>query len=240
MCFCLWFAALTAAQALRDVFVFVPGFVPWNGESPRSFFDALSVAAAAGVVAVAIGVVWKTSVRAAAGRFVNRLGLWPASMRQALRWAAVSLGLAAVLWATSQLVLELPGLTSVPATEDPRTVAVAQTSTTTRFGFGLIAPAPLEELFYRAPILALWLALLAEQRRGSRLGRWWVRWLLVGAAAAGSAIVFAARHSGGGSANVAHAAVLAVTATAASLWQRSLVPALAAHGLYDAWAFAWG
>nr|WP_188273011.1 hypothetical protein [Streptomyces sp. CBMA152] len=43
----------------------------------------------------------------------------------------------------------------------------------------------------------------------------------------------------GGSANVAHAAFLAVSTTAITLWQRSLVPALAAHGLYDAYAFAW-
>ncbi|MEU2856710.1 CPBP family glutamic-type intramembrane protease [Streptomyces syringium] len=117
-------------------------------------------------------------------------------------------------------------------------MAVAQTSTLIRFCFGLIAPAPLEELLFRGPLLALWLALRAARNHGSWMARRWVRWSLMGAAATASAILFAAGHTLGGSVNVAHAAALAVTTTAVTLWQRSLVPAVAAHGLYDAWAFA--
>lgn len=67
-----------------------------------------------------------------------------------------------------------------------------------------------------------------------------MRWWLTGAAASVSAVLFAAGHTMGGSANVTHAAFLALSTTAVTLWQRSLVPALAAHGLYDAYAFAWG
>ncbi|MCZ1011888.1 CPBP family glutamic-type intramembrane protease [Streptomyces lydicus] len=227
-----------ATQALRDAFVFVPGFVPWNGESPSRFFTLVGAGAVLGAMAVAV-CVGNTSVRAAAGRFADGLGLWPASMRQALRWAAVGLAAAAALWAMADLVSYLPGLTSVPAAEDPRDVAVAQTSTLIRFGYGLIAPAPLEELLFRGPLLALWLALLAAQRRGSWMARRWVRWWLTGAATTASAILFAAGHTLGGSVNVAHAAACAVTTTAVTLWQRSLAPAVAAHGLYDACAFAW-
>ncbi|WP_162597083.1 CPBP family intramembrane glutamic endopeptidase [Streptomyces sp. NEAU-S7GS2] len=179
-------------------------------------------------------------MRAAAGRFADGLGLWPASRRQALWWAVVGLAAAVALWAMAELLPYLPSLTSVPAAEDPRDIAVAQTSTLIRFGYGLIAPAPLEELAFRGPLLALWLALLAAQRRGSWMARWWVRWGLMGSAATASATYFAAGHTLGGSANVAHAAACAVITTAVTLWQRSLVPAVVGHGLYDACSFAWG
>ncbi|WP_433860310.1 CPBP family glutamic-type intramembrane protease [Streptomyces kronopolitis] len=235
----MWLAALTAAQAVRDVFTFVPGFVPWNGESPSTFVTWVGVSTGFSAMAVAV-CVGSTSVRAAAGRFADGLGLWPTSRRQAVRWAAVGLATAVALWAVAQLLPYLPSLTSVPSAEDPRDIAVAQTSTLIRFGYGLIAPAPLEELGFRGPLLALWLALLAAQRRGSWMARRWVRWWLMGAATTASTIYFAAGHTLGGSANVAHAAACAVITTAVTLWQRSLVPALAGHGLYDACAFAWG
>ncbi|MEV4506695.1 CPBP family glutamic-type intramembrane protease [Streptomyces klenkii] len=241
VCFFMWFAALMAAQAVRDAFVFVPGFVPWDGASPRSFVTFVGAAAGLGTMAVFMTIGTKeTSAHAVAGRLADGLGLRPASIRQALRWAAVGLGTAVALWVMAQLMLHLPGLTSVPEAKDPRDVAVAQTSTLIRFCYGLLAPAPLEELLYRGPLLALWLALLAAQRRGNWMGRRWVRWWLTGAATATSATLFAAGHTLGGSFNVAHAAAAAVITTAVTLWQRSLLPAVAAHGLYDACAFAWG
>lgn len=238
----MWFAALMAAQAVRDVFAFVPGFVPWNGESPRSFFTFVGAASGVAAMAVLMTVGARAlSARAAAGRLAESMGLRPpVSMRQALRWAAVGCAAAVALWATADLVFCFPGLTSVPAAEDPRQVAVAQTSASIRFCYGLVAPAPLEELLFRGPLLALWLALLTAQRRGSWMARRWVRWWLMGTAIAASAILFAAWHTMGGSANVAHAAVTAVIITAVTLWQRSLFPALAAHGLYDACVFVWG
>ncbi|MFI1177636.1 hypothetical protein [Streptomyces melanogenes] len=48
----LWFAALLAAQALREAFVFVPGFVPRDGESPRGFGAFLGAAAVFAALAV--------------------------------------------------------------------------------------------------------------------------------------------------------------------------------------------
>ncbi|MFD3873680.1 type II CAAX prenyl endopeptidase Rce1 family protein [Streptomyces sp. NPDC058623] len=72
------------------------------------------------------------------------------------------------------------------------------------------------------------------------MARGWVRWSLVGAASTASASIFAAGHTMGGSVNVAHAAALAVITTAMALWQRSLVPAVAAHAFYGACVFAWG
>ncbi|MFL4910626.1 type II CAAX prenyl endopeptidase Rce1 family protein [Streptomyces sp. MMS24-I2-30] len=238
----MWFAAFSAAQAVREVFTFVPGFVPWNGESPHGFFTAVGTASGLAVLALFTTLGARTiSARAAAGRLVDGMGLRPpVSVRQALRWATVGLVAAAVLWAMAELVLHVPGLTSVPAAEDPRHAAVAQTSTSIRFCYGLIAPAPLEELVFRGPVLALWLALLAAQQRGSWIARRWVRWWLMGTAIAASVTLFAADHTLGGSANVAHAAANAVITIAVTLWQRSLFPALAAHGLYDACAFAWG
>lgn len=238
VCLVMWLGMLMAAQAVRDTFAFVPGFVPWDGESPRSFF--VFTGAAAGLWAMAVMIGWgSTSARAAAGRLVDGLGLRPASMRQALRWGAVGLGAAVALWAMEQLVLQIPSLTYVAPAEDPRQVAVAATSTLTRFCYGLIAPAPLEELLFRGPLLALWLALLAAQRGGSWMANRWVRWSLMGVATTTSAIIFAAAHTLGGSANVTHAAFCAAITTAVALWQRSLVPALTAHALYDACVFAW-
>ncbi|MFI9311315.1 CPBP family intramembrane glutamic endopeptidase [Streptomyces triculaminicus] len=143
------------------------------------------------------------------------------------------------LWAGSELVDHIPGLAGVPDAKDPRSIAVADTSTLVRFCYGLIAPAPLEELFYRAPLLVLGLSLLAAQHRGNWMARRWLRWLLMGAATTISTVQFAAGHHLGGSANVAHAALASVILTAAALRQRSLVPALLGHGLYDAYAFAW-
>lgn len=166
----LWFAALLAAQALREAFVFVPRFVPWDGESPRGFCAFLG--AAAGFAALAVWAGWGIiSGRAAAARFAHGLGLRPASRRQALRWAAAGLATAVVLWAAAQLVMRLPSLTSVPSDEDARILAVAQTSVLVRSGYGLLAPAPLEELLYRGPLLALWLALGAARQHGSWMGR---------------------------------------------------------------------
>ncbi|MCX4682242.1 CPBP family intramembrane metalloprotease [Streptomyces sp. NBC_01433] len=241
-CVVVWGAALMAAAAVQEVFTFLPGFVPWGGESPRSFLT--SIGAAAGLVATAVFASFGAgtiSVRVAGGRLVDGMGLRaPVSMRQTLRWAAVGAAAAVALWAMAKLLALFPGLTSVPAGEDPRLIAVAQTSTPIRFMYGLIAPAPLEELAFRGPLLALLLALLAAQHRGSWTGRRWVRWSLMGTAIAASAVVFAAGHTIGGSVNVAHAVANAVITTAVTLWQRSLFPAMAAHGLYDAWAFAWG
>lgn len=150
----------------------MPGFVPWDGVSPRSFFTfvgaASGLAAAAALMTIGTGSV---SARAAAGRLADGMGLRPpVSMHQTLRWAAVGAATAVALWATAELVLRLPGLTSVPAAEDPRQVAVGQTSTSIRFCYGLIAPAPLEELLFRGPLLALWLTLLAAQRSAAASG----------------------------------------------------------------------
>ncbi|MEF2529426.1 MULTISPECIES: CPBP family intramembrane glutamic endopeptidase [Streptomyces] len=238
VCFFMWFALLMASQALRDLFVFLPGFVPWAGESRRRFL--LAVGVAAGCCAAAVFIAQdKASVRAAARRLVDTLGLWPASMRQVRRWAAVALGAAVLLWATAQLMLIVPGLTSVPDTEDPRHIAVAATSTLLRFCYGLIAAAPLEEVLFRGPLLALWLALLAAERHGSWLGHRWVRRPVIVTASTVSMIYFAADHTMGGSANIAHAAVCAAITTVVALWQRSLIPAIAAHALYDACVFAW-
>jgi membrane protease YdiL (CAAX protease family) len=206
----------------------------------RSFFNLLGAAAGLEAFAVAAVIAAGKASAGAAGHFVDGLGLWPTSVRQALRWVAVGLGTAVTLWVIWQLLSRVPGLTSVPDAKDVRTVAVAQTSTLVRFCYGLFAPAPLEELVYRGPLLVLWLALLAAQRHGSWLSRRWVRWWLMGAATAASAVIFAVGHTPWGSANVAHATALAMTATAVTPWQRSLVPALLAHGLYDACAFAWG
>ncbi|WP_369384175.1 CPBP family glutamic-type intramembrane protease [Streptomyces sp. cg36] len=234
----LWFAAVLAAQALREAFVFVPGFVPWDGESPRGF--AVFLGGAAGFTALALWAGWGIiPVRAAVRRFTDGLGLCPASRRQALRWAAAGLATAVLVGAAGQAVTCVPSLTSVPAGQDARILAVAQTSFPVRLGYGLLAPAPLEKLFYRAPLLALWLALASARERGAWAGRRWVRRPLTGAATCLSAVLFAAGHAMGGSANVAHAAFFALAATAVTLWQRSLIPALAAHGLYDAYAYAW-
>jgi hypothetical protein len=238
-CLVMWFAALVGAQAVREAFVFVPGFVPWDGESPRDFLLFVGQTACFAAMAVLI-CVGNIPVRAAVGRFAHGLGLRPASRRQALRWAAVGLATAAALWAVSQLIDRAPGLTWVPDAKDPRSIAVAHTSTLARLCYGLIAPAPLEELFYRAPLLALWLVLLAAQRRSNWAARPWLRWSLTGAATTVSTVRFAAGHTLGGSANVVHAAVAGVILTAVALWQRSLVPALIGHGLYDAGVFAWG
>lgn len=237
-CVAMWFAAIVGAEAVREAFVFVPGFVPWDGESPRGFFVFTGGAACFAAVAVLI-CAGNTPIRSTLGRFVDGLGLRPASRRQALRWAAVGLATAVALWAVSQLVDHIPGLAGVPDAEDPRSIAVADTSTSVRFCYGLIAPAPLEELFYRAPLLALWLALLAAQHRGNWMARRWLRWSLMAAAITTSTVWFAAGHHLGGSVNVAHAAFASVILTTASLRQRSLVPALLGHGLYDAYAFAW-
>ncbi|MEU5437249.1 CPBP family intramembrane glutamic endopeptidase [Streptomyces sp. NPDC020719] len=203
---------------------------------PGAFLGAAAVFAALAVWA-GWGII---SVRAATGRFAHSLGLRPTSPRQALHWAATALATAVVLWVASQLVMRLPHLTSLPASEDARTVAVAQTSVLIRLGYGLLAPAPLEELLYRGPLLALWLALGAARQRGGWMGRRWVRGWLTGAATGVSAVLFAAGHTMYGSANAAHAAFVALATTAVTLWQRSLIPALAAHGLYDAYAFTWG
>ncbi|MGH3802784.1 MAG: CPBP family glutamic-type intramembrane protease [Pseudonocardiaceae bacterium] len=237
----LWFAALMAAQVVREAFVFVPGFVPWDGESRRGFVYFVGVACGFVVIALCMAISTRnTSMRTAVSRLVDSLGLRPVSIRQALRWGAIGLASAVAMWATAQLLVQLPGLTSVSSSEDPRTVAVAQTSTLVRFSYGLLAPAPLEELFFRAPLLVLWLALLKARRRGTWWGRPQVRWCLAGIAIATSTVLFASLHALGGSANVAHAAIAAVAFTAITLWQRSLLPALAAHALYDAYAFAWG
>ncbi|MEV8529824.1 hypothetical protein AB0451_37970 [Streptomyces sp. NPDC052000] len=163
-CLALCGAAYMATKALRDIFVFMPGFVPWAGESPQSFRS--DVGGATALVAVALLVAFgvrDTSVRAAFGRFVNALGLWPSSARQALRWLTVGLVMAVALLGAAQIIDHLPGLTSVPAAADARDLAVAQTSRPARFLYGLIAPAPVEELLYRGPVLALGLALLAAQ-----------------------------------------------------------------------------
>ncbi|MEU5053732.1 CPBP family intramembrane glutamic endopeptidase [Streptomyces sp. NPDC021096] len=234
----MWFAAVLGAQAVREAFVFVPGFVPWDGESPRDFFVFTGGAACFTAVAVLI-CVGHIPVRSVVGRFVDGLGLRPASRRQAVQWAVAGLATAAALWAGAELVDLLPGLISVPDAEDPRSIAVADTSTLVRFCYGLIAPAPLEELFYRAPLLALWLALLTAQHRGNWTAHRWLRWSLMAAAITISTVWFAAGHHLGGSVNVAHAALAGVILTAAALRQRSLVPALLGHGLYDAYAFAW-
>ncbi|MFI1176829.1 hypothetical protein [Streptomyces melanogenes] len=92
----LWFAALQAAQALREAFVFVPGFVPWDGKIPRGFGAFLGAAAILAALAVWVG--WGIiPMRAAAERFAHGLGLRPASRRQSLRWAAAALATAVVL-----------------------------------------------------------------------------------------------------------------------------------------------
>lgn len=238
VCLFLWLALLMASQALRDLFVFVPGFVPWDGESSRGFLLALSVAAGCCAAAVFIAQ-GNTSVRAAGRRLVDVLGLRPATMRQVRRWTAVALGAAVLLWVVGRLVLIVPGLTSVSGAEDPRTIAVAGTSTLLRFSYGLIAPAPLEELLFRGPLLVLWVALLAAERHGIWMGRRWVRWPVVVAAGTASVICFSADHAMGGSANIAHAAACAAITTVVALWQRSLIPAIAAHAVYDACVFAW-
>ncbi|MFI5867277.1 type II CAAX prenyl endopeptidase Rce1 family protein [Streptomyces sp. NPDC051546] len=241
-CFLMWSAAVLAAQALRDVFAFVPGFVPWSGESPRAFLSSVGMAALLAAVAVFTAVnAGFLPAGATAGRFLAGVGLRPpVSIREALRWAAVGATGAVALWLVWELVALLPALHSVPAAEDPRTVAVAQTSAGVRFCYGLVAPAPLEELQYRAPVLALWLVLLTAKGCGGRLGSRWVRWSLTGVVSAASVVLFAAGHTMGGSANVAHAAANAVITTAVTLWQRSLYPALAAHALYDAYAYTVG
>ncbi|MGW7099623.1 hypothetical protein [Streptomyces sp. NPDC054838] len=93
VCIVMWLGMPMAAQAVQDAFAFVPRFVPWDGESPRSFFAFTGAATGLWTMAVIIG--WRsTSVRAG---LVDGLGLRPTSMRQALRWAAVGLGAAVVL-----------------------------------------------------------------------------------------------------------------------------------------------
>ncbi|MEU9663764.1 CPBP family intramembrane glutamic endopeptidase [Streptomyces chartreusis] len=241
VCIILWCAALVAAQAVREVFVFVPGFVPLAGESPEGFFTFVGSASGLAVMAVLLATgAGSISARAAVRRLVDGVGLRPAgTVQQGLRWVTVGLAAAVVLAAVAELVVSLPGLTSVRAAEDPRYVALAQTPNLIRFRFGLIAPAPLEELLFRGPLLALWLALLASQSRGGWASRRWVRWSLMAPVIAASVLVFASLHTMGGSANVAHAAANGLITTAVTLWQRSLFPALTAHGLYDAYAFTW-
>ncbi|QKZ18831.1 hypothetical protein [Streptomyces chartreusis] len=92
------------------------------------------------------------------------------------------------------VVVSLPGLTSVRAAEDPHHVALAQKPNPMRFCYGLIAPAPLEEIPFRVPLLALWLALLASQSCGGWASRPWIRWSLMAPAIAASLIVFASLH----------------------------------------------
>ncbi|MET9162060.1 CPBP family intramembrane glutamic endopeptidase [Streptomyces parvulus] len=239
-CLFLWIAMLLAAQALREAFAFVPGFVPWNGESPSSFLACVASAATLAVLAIVLMVTaGSASPRALAGRVVAGAGLrLPASRREMGRWAAVGLVAALALWAAAELVVNVPGLTAVPPGEDPRHIALAQMSTTGRVCYGLIAPAPLEELLFRGPLLALWLALIAARRRDRWVARRRVQWWLMTTAVGISLAVFAAGHTVGGTVNVVHAAVNAAIATGITLWQRSLFPAMAAHGLYDAWAFA--
>jgi membrane protease YdiL (CAAX protease family) len=89
----------------------------------------------------------------------------------------------------------------------------------------------LEEVLFRAPLLALAATLTAHRTRPAH------RRLILLSASLVSAILFALAHAGAGPGNVVVALISAVTLTVLALRTRSLIPGIAAHAAYNILTF---
>ena len=150
------------------------------------------------------------------------------SLRAVLILVAVGLATGAALRAGLSTIPLPP---SIATATDPRYLIYLNTPRWQIAVHAALNAPLLEEVLFRAPLLALAATLTARRTRPAH------RRLILLSASLVSAILFALIHAGAGPGNVVAALIGAVTLTVLALYTRSLIPGIAAHAMYDVFTF---
>lgn len=232
----MWLSVTAAAFALRGPFYLLPGvggLEDFAGLLAGGLGFAGFTFASACVMALAFTRAPRAAaglVRRAAGFEFVALGVRREGVRAVLVLVVAGAGGAIVTWGTGGLLAS--SFTWHVPPSDPRDLTGAPVWSALLFGL-LAAPVP-EEVLFRGPLLILAAAL--DRYRGTVLSKTTVTVLqLLGLVV--SAGLFGWWHLNYSVFNAVAIAVAALVWGGLALWGRSLLPALVAHGLYDAAVF---